>query len=75
MNSEIINISWWNVAITTIMVIAAGICSLYLKLRLERDILIGTIRAFIQLFLLGYILKFVFALNSPFFVLILFLNG
>ena len=73
MNSGIINISWWNVAITTIMVIAAGICSLYLKLRLERDILVGTIRTFIQLFLLGYILKYVFALNNPLFILILFM--
>ena len=73
MNGGIINITWWNVGITTVLVIAAGLCSLYLKLRLEKDILVGTIRTFIQLFLLGYILKYVFALNSPFFILILFL--
>lgn len=73
MNSAIIDLSWWNVAITTIMVAAAGACSLYLKLKLERDILVGTIRTFIQLFLLGYILKFVFSLNSPLFIMILFL--
>jgi putative ABC transport system permease protein len=71
-NSGIINISWWNVAITTVLVMAAGICSVYLKLRLERDILVGTIRTFIQLFLLGYILKFVFSVNSLIFILILF---
>ena len=73
MNSGIINISWWNVAITTVMVIAAGLCSLYLKLRLEKDILVGTIRTFIQLFLLGYILKYVFAINNPVFILIIFM--
>lgn len=73
MNNGIINISWWNVAITTVMVISAGICSIYLKLKLEKDILVGTVRTFIQLFLLGYILKFVFAVNDPLFILIIFL--
>jgi len=72
MNSEIINISWLNVAVTTLLVIAAGICSLLLKLRLEKDIVTGTIRAFVQLFLLGYVLKTVFALNNPFIVFLLF---
>ncbi len=72
MTGEIINISWLNVAVTTILVIAAGACSMYLKLNLERDMLIGTIRTFIQLFLLGYVLKTVFALNSPFVVFLLF---
>jgi putative ABC transport system permease protein len=64
--------SWLNVAVTTLLVTAAGICSLYLKLKLERDIIVGTIRTFIQLFLLGYVLKFVFALNNPLVVLLLF---
>jgi putative ABC transport system permease protein len=72
MGAEIINISWFNVTLTTLLVVAAGLCSLYLKLRLERDMLIGTIRTFIQLFLLGYVLKTVFALNNPVVVVLLF---
>ncbi len=72
MNETIINISWLNVAITTFLVMAAGGCSLYLKLKLERDILVGTIRTFLQLFLLGYVLKFVFALENPVVVFLLF---
>ncbi len=72
MNGSIIDISWFNVALTTFLVIAAGICSIYLKLKLEKDMLVGTIRTFLQLFLLGYVLKIVFALNNPWIVLLLF---
>jgi putative ABC transport system permease protein len=72
MHSEIINISWLNVAVTTVLVLAAGICSVYLKLKLEKDIVVGTIRTFIQLFLLGYVLKTVFALNNPLVIFLLF---
>ena len=64
--------SWLHVAVTTILIIAAGVYSVLLKLKLEKDLLIGTIRTFVQLFLLGYVLKYVFALNSPFVIFILF---
>lgn len=64
--------SWQNVAITTALVAAAGICSLLLKLKLEKDIIIGTIRTFIQLFLLGYVLKYVFAFEHPVIIFLLF---
>lgn len=72
MNESIINISWINVAITSLLVLAAGICSVYLKLSLEKEMLIGTIRTFLQLFLLGYVLKIVFAVNNPLVILLLF---
>ncbi|MCK5503613.1 MAG: iron export ABC transporter permease subunit FetB [Thermodesulfovibrionia bacterium] len=72
MTSEIINISWTNVALTTLLVIATGGCSLYLKLRLEKDLIVGTIRTFLQLFLLGYVLKIVFAINNPWIVFAIF---
>lgn len=72
MNSEIINISWLHVAIATLFVLAAGACSLYLRLKLEKDLVVGTIRTFIQLFLLGFVLKYVFALNNPLIVILLF---
>ncbi len=72
MSGSIIDISWLNVALTTLLVLAAGTCSIYLKLNLEKDMLVGTIRTFLQLFLLGYVLKIVFALNNPWVVLLLF---
>ena len=61
-----------HVAIATLFVLAAGGCSLYLRLKLEKDLLVGTIRTFIQLFLLGFVLKYVFALNNPLIVILLF---
>ena len=72
MSAEIIDIPWLNVAVTTLLVLAAGICSLLLNLGLGKDMLTGTIRTFVQLFLLGYVLKTVFSLNSPFVVILLF---
>lgn len=72
MPSEIINISWLNVFITTLFVVAAGVCSLCLRLKLGRDLVTGTIRTFVQLFLLGYVLKYVFAVNNPLLVFLLF---
>ena len=72
MQSEIINISWINVSIATLFIVAAGLCSIYLKLGLERDLLIGTLRTFLQLALLGYVLKAVFSINDPLVVFLLF---
>jgi putative ABC transport system permease protein len=71
-NGEIINIPWYSVMMATVFVAASGACSLYLGLKLEKDILIGTIRTFLQLFLLGYVLKIVFAMNNPIVVTLLF---
>jgi len=70
--SEIINISWINVSIATLFIVAAGLCSIYLKLGLERDLLIGTLRTFLQLALLGYVLKAVFSINEPIVVILIF---
>jgi putative ABC transport system permease protein len=72
MSNEIINISWLNILIATLLVAAAGLCSVYLKLKLEKDILVGTVRTFLQLILLGYVLKIVFALSNPLIVFLLF---
>jgi putative ABC transport system permease protein len=72
MQTGVINISWLNVIITTLLIIATGCCSLYLKLKLEKDLLVGTIRTFLQLLLLGYVLNAVFSLRNPVIVFLLF---
>lgn len=41
--------------------------SYYQKLKLEKEIIIGVVRAVIQLVIIGYILDFVFGLKSPLF--------
>ncbi|UCH80556.1 MAG: iron export ABC transporter permease subunit FetB [Nitrospiraceae bacterium] len=72
MHSEIINIPWLHVSITTLFIVGAGLCSIYLKLGLERDLLIGTVRTFLQLGLLGYVLKAIFSISNPVAVFLLF---
>jgi len=53
-------------------VLLAGITSMVNKLGLERDLLVGTIRTFAQLFLMGYVLKFVFEIDVSWLVLLMF---
>lgn len=54
-------------------VLIAILISLRLKIKLERDILIGTIRAAIQLVAIGYVLQFIFASNDWIFILLMLL--
>ncbi len=72
MSEQIINITWFNVVLTSLLVLGAGICSVYLKLHLEKELVVGTIRTFIQLFLLGYVLNIIFSLNNPLVILLMF---
>ena len=55
-----------------LFVVIAGGASMALQLRLERDLLWGTVRTFAQLFLVGYVLEFVFAIETPWLVLLVF---
>ena len=55
-----------------LFVAVAGCASIALRLRLERDLLWGTVRAFAQLFLVGYVLDIVFALDRPLLVMAVF---
>jgi len=69
----IIEISLWRLLLALVFTLIAGGASLALKLGLGRDILIGTVRTFAQLFLMGWVLGAVFRLDSPWLVLLLFL--
>lgn len=72
MEPQIVNIGPAQLAIGLVFVLIAGAASVYHSLKLERDLIIGTIRTFAQLFILGYILKFVFDLNNVVLVLSVF---
>jgi len=73
MDAGVIDIAPWRLALALVFALAAGGCSLALKLNLGRDILIGTVRTFAQLFLMGWVLGLVFAVDSPWLVMGLFL--
>lgn len=55
-----------------IFVVVAGTGSVVLRLGLERDLAWGTVRTFAQLFLVGFVLKFVFRISHPVLVLLVF---
>jgi putative ABC transport system permease protein len=72
MTPEIVNIGFGQLLIGLVFILAAGLLSLYHSLKLERDLLVGTVRTFVQLFLLGFILKFIFNFDNPGLVLCVF---
>jgi len=53
-------------------VLLAGITSIIYKLKLEKDLAIGTVRTFAQLFLMGYVLTFIFQIHVSWLVMLMF---
>ncbi|NJB68317.1 putative ABC transport system permease protein [Desulfobaculum xiamenense] len=50
-------------ALTLVFVLLAGLVSMAFRLELTRSLAVGTVRTFAQLFLMGYALKYIFALE------------
>lgn len=69
---NMIEITPLQLALCLVFVVVAGVGSLALKLRLERDLLWGSVRTFAQLLLVGYVLQFVFQLNNPYVIVALY---
>lgn len=55
-----IPIGAWELVLATGFVLVAAILSLWMGLRLERDLAIATVRTYLQLFALGFVLRWVF---------------
>lgn len=70
---EPVLISWWQLALTLVFVLVAGATSLFWSLGLVKDLVVGTVRTFTQLFLLGFVLTFLFEYDSPWLVLAAFM--
>lgn len=66
------HIQYWQLLLATGFVVLAGILSLVYRLRLERDLALGTLLAFVQLFVVGYLLTAIFAINSFWLVLAMY---
>ncbi|UOF92098.1 iron export ABC transporter permease subunit FetB [Fodinisporobacter ferrooxydans] len=60
-------------ALTLVFVLVALLLSLWQKFGMEKDILIATVRSSVQLIVVGYLLKFVFSLQSPLYILLMIL--
>ncbi len=72
MTPGIIEISPWQLLLCLGFVLLAGGASVYHKLGLGRDLLVGTVRTFAQLFLMGYVLTFIFETHTSWLVLLMF---
>ncbi len=55
-----------DLTIVAILVLIAGVVSVLLRLRLEKQLAIAAVRTVVQLMLVGYVLKIVFQSDSPF---------
>ena len=60
-----IQLSYSNLALPALLVVMDGLLSLVLRLKLERQLAIATVRMVVQLVLVGYVLTFLFAAVSP----------
>ncbi len=63
MMSDMIHLPIWTIIAAAGMVAIAAIVSLLLRLRLEKDMIVGTLRAFVQLMAVGLILDWIFKLD------------
>ena len=64
MNNGVIPISNLQLALSVILVVVAGGISAALRLGLLKSLFWGTVRTFVQLTFIGYILKYVFTVNN-----------
>ena len=69
----IIPITPIQLALCLVFIIVAAIASILLRLDLQRDLLIGTVRTVVQLLLVGYVLTIVFEINNPVLVILLYM--
>ncbi|HGX91866.1 MAG TPA: iron export ABC transporter permease subunit FetB [Candidatus Tenderia sp.] len=61
---NIISLSWFDIAVATLLILALAALSLRQQLKLERQLLIATARTIIQLTLVGLVLKVVFSADE-----------
>ncbi len=66
------DISYGGLLLSLGFILLAGIASLRLHLGLEKDLLWGTIRTVSQLFLMGFVLRYIFAVNTWYVVLVVY---
>jgi putative ABC transport system permease protein len=69
---DIVPIGWIELGLATVFVVVTGMISVAMSLGLVKNLLIATLRTYVQLFLLGFILVWIFAHNHPWVVFPIF---
>lgn len=64
----VVQIGWFQLMLATGFVIFVGVVSIRLSLGITKDLAMATVRTYVQLLALGFILRWVFGVNSPWLV-------
>ncbi|NTU71293.1 MAG: iron export ABC transporter permease subunit FetB [Coriobacteriia bacterium] len=59
----------WQLALATLFVVFVGVVSVRLSLGITKDLAIATVRTYVQLLALGFVLRWVFGIESPWLVI------
>ena len=62
--SQVVEIGLWQLLLALLFILIAQIASFVYHLGLNKDITVGTVRTFAQLFLMGYVLTFIFRIEN-----------
>ncbi len=65
MNLTTLDLSYWDLAVATLLVVLAGGISVALRLDLEKRLAVAALRTVVQLTIIGYVLRWVFAISTP----------
>lgn len=71
MQAEYIELTYWQLALASALILVSGAISLALRLALEQRLLIASVRTVVQLLLIGFVLQWIFALQAWYLVLAL----
>lgn len=64
MNPQYYAIDWPELALSALFLLVAALLSLKYRLGLQKDLLIGSVRCFAQLLVMGYLLEIIFGMQS-----------
>ena len=73
MRGEFIELSYWQLALAASLIVISAVISLLLQLKLERRLLLASLRTIVQLMLVGLVLNWIFELGRWYVVLSLML--
>ncbi|MDY7021662.1 MAG: iron export ABC transporter permease subunit FetB [Cyanobacteriota bacterium] len=65
MSNQYLTISLGQLALSALLILINILLSLFLRLGLERDLFIASVRMIVQLLLIGYVLNWLFTLSNP----------
>ncbi len=68
---EYISLDYTDLLIALVLILIPIVISFQRKLGIEKDILIGTVRTFVQLMIIGYVLKYIFSFKKWYFVMLM----